>query len=50
MDEDGLAQQERGPDISTRRDCGLLPGQRSIEYAFKNFIFIAVLEECHKTT
>lgn len=47
---DGLAQQERGPGISTRRDCGLLPGQRSSECAFKNFIFIAVLEERHKTT
>lgn len=33
LDKDGLAQQERGPDISTRRDCGLLPGQHSSECA-----------------
>ena len=46
---DGLALEERGPGISTRGDCSLLPGQSSTECAFKNFIFIAVLEEHHKT-
>lgn len=44
---DGLALEERGPGVSTRRDCILLPGQSSTACAFKNFIFIALLEEHH---